>query len=75
MKQSRSLAVPDIDPDRVFRARLFLRVDLVALRRGPEDSRDARQHHRWACYPYCDDNVDPSVPTLALIAQSDDCAA
>jgi hypothetical protein len=45
MKQSRSLAMPDIDPDRVFRARLFLGVDLVA---GLEDSGDARQHHRWA---------------------------
>ena len=62
-------AMPDIDPNRVFLQGYSLGAisSLFAVDPKTPGTHDAKIAGLIAYYPYCYDNVDPSVPTLALI--------
>ena len=67
-------AMPDIDPNRVFlQGYSFGAISsLFAVDTKTPGTHDAKVAGLIAYYPYCYDNVDPSVPTLALIGEKDD---
>ncbi len=67
-------AMPDIDPKRIFlqgysygAISSFYATDM----KTPE-THDTQIAGLIAYYPYCYDNVDPSIPTLVLIGEKDD---
>jgi dienelactone hydrolase len=67
-------AMPDIDPNRVFLQGYSYGAisSLYATDMKTPGTHDTRIAGLIAYYPYCYDNVDPSVPTLVLIGEKDD---
>jgi dienelactone hydrolase len=67
-------AMPDIDPNRVFLQGYSLGAisSLFAVDTKTPGTHDSKIAGLIAYYPYCYDNVDPSVPTLVLIGEKDD---
>lgn len=67
-------AMPDIDPNRVFlQGYSYGSISsLYATDMKTPGTHDTRIAGLIAYYPYCYDNVDPSVPTLVLIGEKDD---
>ena len=67
-------AMPDIDPNRVFLQGYSYGAisSLYATDMKTPGTHDTRIAGLIAYYPYCYDNVDPSVPTLVLIGAKDD---
>jgi len=68
-------AMPDIDPNRVFlQGYSYGAVASLFAVDTKFPTHDSDIAGLIAYYPYCYDNVDPSVPTLALIGEKDDWA-
>jgi dienelactone hydrolase len=67
-------ATPDIDPNRVFLQGYSYGAisSLFAVDPKTPGTHDSNIAGLIAYYPYCYDNVGPSVPTLALIGEKDD---
>jgi len=67
-------AMPDIDPNRVFLQGYSSGAiaSLYATDLKTPGTHDTRIAGLIAYYPFCYDNVDPSVPTLVLIGEKDD---
>jgi dienelactone hydrolase len=67
-------AMPDIDPNKVFlQGYSFGAISsLFATDTKTPGTHDAKIAGLVAYYPYCYDNVDPSVPTLIMIGDKDD---
>jgi dienelactone hydrolase len=68
-------AMPDIDPKRIFlQGYSYGAVASLFAVDAKFPTHDSHIAGLIAYYPYCYDNVDPSVPTLALIGEKDDWA-
>lgn len=67
-------AMPDIDPDKIFLQGYSYGAiaSLYATDMNTPSAHDTKIAGLIAHYPYCYDNVDPSVPTLVLIGEKDD---
>jgi len=67
-------AMPDIDPNKVFLQGYSYGAiaSLYATDMKTPGTHDTKVAGVIAYYPYCYDDVDPSVPTLVLIGEKDD---
>jgi dienelactone hydrolase len=67
-------AMPDIDPNKVFLQGYSYGAiaSLFATDMKTPGTHDTKVAGVIAYYPYCYDNIDPSVPTLVLIGEKDD---
>ncbi len=67
-------AMPEIDPNRIFLQGYSWGAisSLFAVDSGSPVNHDTKVAGVVAYYPFCYDNVDPTVPTLVMIGEKDD---